>query len=483
MLDTQPDSRYDRPVYFGPGCDVAGADMIGVIRKTAFDADELGLTLPVRLVDGSTLRACLARVSGINSFHGYAFGESLVADKRPELPECPRMNGCALVLTNGYPVADACKVFKGNAAFGVFGLTHNRFADDVIRVGLKPLLLPSELLEMSLRASSSSRLKTCSELGYTGTNSENLVPRMGFAVRVEGEVTDSKVNPEPALDLPLLRIRDVHRNEKVEATFSNHEIGFSSVVNEKFSLMVSADEGDSLSSTDRPDAHRLPNPGENTGIVGDGTKGTEGSLSLSVQLVAVSHLGDAADNHLGREIRELSSTAIVGEPVEGKLTEGLGFPRCLRQPVTSLICSTDRRSQRRRLLSRRLELDLHHELHTFSVGASTVEVKPRSTISSPTQEDADSLPPLPEGRGFRSWEPMKSKGDPILDLQAICQESPVSEADLKEKYKELGWGPPFEAVLEPAKGTYIVKGEDGLYRPRNGTTKEVVDKVLRGERT
>jgi hypothetical protein len=78
---------------------------------------------------------------------------------------------------------------------------------------------------------------------------------------------------------------------------------------------------------------------------------------------------------------------------------------------------------------------------------------------------------------------MKSKGDPILDLQAICQESPVNEADLKEKYKELGWGPPFEAVLEPAKGTYIVKGEDGLYRPRNGTTKEVVDKVLHGERT
>ena len=402
MLDTQPDIRYDRPVYFGPGCDVAGADMVSVICKTAFDADELGLTFPVRLVDGSAFGTRLACVSGINRFYSHTFGESFVADKRPELPECPRMDGCALVLTNGYPVADAREVFKGDATLGVFGLAHNRLADDVIRVGLKPLLLPSELLEMSLRASSSSRLKTCSELGYTRTSSEDFSSRMGLTVRVEGKVTDTQIDPEPSLDLPLLRIRDVHRDEKVEATISNHEVGFPSVVNEKFSLMVSAYEGDSLSSADRPDAHRLPNPGENTGIVGDGTKGTEGSLSLSVQLVAVSHLGDAADNHLGREIRELSSTAIVGEPVEGKLTEGLGFPRCLRQPVTRSVRPLDRRSQRRRLLSRRLELDLHRELHTFSIWLQRLKSNPVARFfHQPRKMQTRFLPVLKDGVSAR----------------------------------------------------------------------------------
>jgi len=87
MLDTQPDIRYDRPVYFGPGCDVAGANMVSVIRKTAFDADKLGLTLPVRLVDGPTLGTRLARISRVNSFHGYACEGSLVADERSKLPE------------------------------------------------------------------------------------------------------------------------------------------------------------------------------------------------------------------------------------------------------------------------------------------------------------------------------------------------------------------------------------------------------------
>ena len=92
MLDTQPDIRYGRPVYFGPGCDVAGADVVSVIRKTAPCADELGLTPPVRLVDGATLGTSLARVSGVNSFYSHAFGEGLVADERPKLPECPRVN-------------------------------------------------------------------------------------------------------------------------------------------------------------------------------------------------------------------------------------------------------------------------------------------------------------------------------------------------------------------------------------------------------
>ena len=58
---------------------------------------------------------------------------------------------------------------------------------------------------------------------------------------------------------------------------------------------------------------------------------------------------------------------------------------------------------------------------------------------------------------------MKSKGDP---LQALCQEKPHTEADLKTAYETLGWGPPFSAVDGAAIGTYIVKGDDGLYRLR-----------------
>jgi hypothetical protein len=74
---------------------------------------------------------------------------------------------------------------------------------------------------------------------------------------------------------------------------------------------------------------------------------------------------------------------------------------------------------------------------------------------------------------------MKSKGDPILDLQALCQEKPHTEADLQAAYKALGWGVPFNHILSAAVGTYIVKSEDGLYRPRNGSTREIIEKTLR----
>lgn len=46
--------------------------------------------------------------------------------------------------------------------------------------------------------------------------------------------------------------------------------------------------------------------------------------------------------------------------------------------------------------------------------------------------------------------------------------------------EELGWGVPIDDILEGADGTYISRGEDGLYRPIQGATVEdAVRKALR----
>jgi hypothetical protein len=74
---------------------------------------------------------------------------------------------------------------------------------------------------------------------------------------------------------------------------------------------------------------------------------------------------------------------------------------------------------------------------------------------------------------------MKSKDDPILDLQAICAEKPSTKAELEVQLKALGWGIPFSEVFSIALGTYIEQGPDGLYVSRNGTVSEVVQKTLR----
>lgn len=74
---------------------------------------------------------------------------------------------------------------------------------------------------------------------------------------------------------------------------------------------------------------------------------------------------------------------------------------------------------------------------------------------------------------------MKSKNDPILDAQAICQANPVTEEELTKQLLEVGWSESLvPEVIRVATGTYIQKGVDGRFVPRNGTTEDVVRKVL-----
>ncbi len=73
---------------------------------------------------------------------------------------------------------------------------------------------------------------------------------------------------------------------------------------------------------------------------------------------------------------------------------------------------------------------------------------------------------------------MKSKGDPILDLQEICNQNPTDKAALEKAYNELGWEVPFEEVLSAAMDIYLTQSDDGLYYPRNGNALEIINKIL-----
>lgn len=47
---------------------------------------------------------------------------------------------------------------------------------------------------------------------------------------------------------------------------------------------------------------------------------------------------------------------------------------------------------------------------------------------------------------------MKSKNDPILDLQQLCQLQPCTEEQLREGLKAFGWGLALEDVLLHCQG-------------------------------
>src|SRR5271154_6193058 len=111
MIDTQPNSRNDRPVYYGPGCDVARAYPVGMRGKAAPGADKLRLRAAVRLVDVAALRARSARVARVHGHKSDAREQRLVGEKPAQLEERPRVQRRALSLANRYPIANAREVF------------------------------------------------------------------------------------------------------------------------------------------------------------------------------------------------------------------------------------------------------------------------------------------------------------------------------------------------------------------------------------
>jgi len=73
---------------------------------------------------------------------------------------------------------------------------------------------------------------------------------------------------------------------------------------------------------------------------------------------------------------------------------------------------------------------------------------------------------------------MKSKNDPILDVQQLCAESPKTEQEVLDGLKAFGWHEKVGAnALGMAKGVYVQE-VDGKLIPRDGTVTEVVKKVI-----
>ena len=393
MLDTQPDSRSERPDYFGPGCDVAGADMVGVCRETAPGADELRLRAAVRLVDVAAFGTRSTRIARVHGDKSNAGEDGLVAEERAQLEERPRMQRRALGLANGYPVADAAEIFHGDTASGVFGLANDRLAEDVIGVGVETLLPPSELPEMALGAPGACRLKTGAELGETRTDSESVLAGVGFAVRVDGKVADAEVDAEPAFRIDRRPVRDVDGHEEKELALAVDEVGLSAHSFESASVVGANGARNDDAAVEREQAHAVEAVLERVEplVVGDGAERLERAEFRLVAPVDLADLRDGAHGVLGGETEAVAELAVVGA-LEADLVGALRLEGALSQPRAGFVHAPHGGEQSPSLLGRDEQLHGRDELHGYR----------RSMAITKHKETA--LPPRPEGRGFRAGE-------------------------------------------------------------------------------
>ena len=96
----------------------------------------------------STLGAHLRGVLGIDDLEQYASLLGFVGDELSQLIESPRSYAVALRLAKPYPVADTLEFFKGDTAYGVFGLRNESLGEDVIGITTKARFSIRNTLEL-----------------------------------------------------------------------------------------------------------------------------------------------------------------------------------------------------------------------------------------------------------------------------------------------------------------------------------------------
>ena len=393
MLDTQPDSRSERRDYLRPGCDVAGADMVGVCRETAPGADERRLRAAVRLVDVAAFGTRSTRIAWVHGDKDDAGERGLVAEKRTQLEERPRVQRRALGRANRYPIANAAEVFHSDPASGVFGLANDRLAENVIGVRVEIPLPPSELSEMALGTPGAGRLETGTELGETRTNSKSVLAGVGFSVRVDGQVADAEVDPEPTFRINGRPVRDVNGHEEKELALAVDEVGLSAHSFESATVVRANGARNDDATVECEQAHAVQAVLERVDplVVRDGAERLELAEFRLVAPVDLADLRDGAHGVLRGQTEAVAELALEGAR-EADLVGPLRLAGALSQPRAGFVHAPHGGEQSLSILGRDEQLHGRDELHVYRCSMAI------------TKHKETALPPRPEGRGFRAGE-------------------------------------------------------------------------------
>jgi hypothetical protein len=362
-------------------------------RKAATYADELCLRASVRLVDTSALRASSARIARINSNKKHSFESGLVTEKFSQLIERPRMQSAPLSLSNCYPIANAREILDGDTASGVFGFADNLFADHMVRVRMEVPFFATKSDKMALGAFSPNALKFGSELCDSVASAEDAFSRVDFAVRVESEIADAKVNAKPSIGFTSHLLGYFDRDEEEELTFAIDKISLPTFAFEQCLLMFANEAGDNHSSLESEQTHLVETLLERIGplIEGDASAFAESTQCVPVSFVGIANLSDSSTRVLCRQPKQVANVSIK-KPVQ---FERLGDPdlECaLSEPVARCIDLCHGLEKLGLFLFRNDQLDLCGQLHAFIVPQQVVQATKNRTGLLPALKDGVSAP-------------------------------------------------------------------------------------------
>lgn len=296
------------------------------------------MSFSIRFIDVITTRTSTRRVTRINCDHGYAYLLCFVFDKGSELSESPTGKRCSLRLPSRYPVANPCQIFQGYPAISALSRSNNCFTNIVIGPGSKALFFLASLLEQTTRRLRAFGLKLASKLAVAITNIFNCLTLVNRLVAINGDVGNTEIDAQEPFNVQRVRLINVADSEQIKLAINTSQIGFALLGLQQSPLVFTANKRDYLSSVHCPDRNRATwqTPVEHSIIVSNAAEWLESAKGFLVQLISVSHFGDATNNNLSSKI-ELFSDRMVNKLVKRELTEGFLVPRLLTDLITSSV--------------------------------------------------------------------------------------------------------------------------------------------------
>lgn len=328
----------------------------------------MSLRLAIGLVDMSTRWTRPARVARIDKAHRHTRKYCLVADKRLQLCEGPRLQYRALLPRSPHPRLDMCQLFQRYPTLRAFGNQYQSFRDHMVDMSGKAGLLPCQLAKAAARAMRTLALEFATQPTMAIPDCFDYLAAMGRAVAINRDIRDTHIDTEHPFNINRLRRLHVADRQKVEHITNVGQICFTVPSLEQGPLALTTRERDRLPAIKRPDRHgwRFEGPTQDAVIVGDAPGWTEGALAFAIQLVAIGNLTDTPHDHLRGKTERLPSVGI-GQLVELKLSEGLSIPGGCADAVTRGVGPFKRAHQGVGLFRRWQEFQLGDQLHLYII--------------------------------------------------------------------------------------------------------------------
>jgi hypothetical protein len=231
------------------------------------------------------------------------------------------------MLSNRYPSADALEVFQGNSASSALSMFHDALADRVVHVGGEARFLLGSLLQSEFGRLGSLSLELLTKPAVAITHVVHQGRRIHLPIRVHSDVRYSQVNSNHVSDINRLRLLYLTSSKEVELAVNQSEISLSMPKAQEIILPRAADKWYLLTTPQAPDRNDpiWQSPVEDSVVIGDSPILLESASLPVIQLIAVSHLADTADNHLCCQ-GERGSRLSVSEFVKLKLAKCIGLP-------------------------------------------------------------------------------------------------------------------------------------------------------------